>query len=53
MPLIDVGDGSGDKLLQLPTELLDALGWTVEDELELFPQESSELRLRRAKPGRS
>lgn len=53
LPLVDVGDGSGDKLLQLPVELLDALGWAVGDELALFPQESGELWLRRAEPARS
>lgn len=53
LPLVDVGDGSGDKLLQLPTELLDALGWAVGDELKLTFRESGELWLRRAKPARS
>jgi hypothetical protein len=47
LPLVDVGDGSGDKLLELPVELLDALGWGVGDELELSAQENEELWLRR------
>ncbi|KVZ44399.1 hypothetical protein WL17_04910 [Burkholderia ubonensis] len=53
LPLVDVGDGSGDKLLPLPVELLDALGWAVGDNLELSPQENGELWLRRAEPARS
>jgi antitoxin ChpS len=51
--LAEVGDGSGDKLLQLPVELLDALGWAVGGELELTPRENGELSLRRLEPARS
>lgn len=53
LPLVDVGDGSGDKLLQLPVELLDALGWAIGDELELSPQKNGELWLQRAEPART
>ncbi|MFJ6058832.1 AbrB/MazE/SpoVT family DNA-binding domain-containing protein [Burkholderia vietnamiensis] len=53
LPFVDVGDGSGDKLLPLPAELLKALGWAVGDELKLTLQENGKLRLRRAKPARS
>ncbi|WP_273680303.1 AbrB/MazE/SpoVT family DNA-binding domain-containing protein [Pseudomonas aeruginosa] len=31
----DPGDGSGDAIIELPSELLDRLGWTVGDELIL------------------
>lgn len=52
LPLVDVdvGDGSGDKLMELPVELLDALGWVVGDELELTSLEGGEFRLRRIEP---
>lgn len=53
LPLVDVGDGSGDKLLQLPVELMDALGWAVGDNLEQSPQENGELWLWRAEPAHS
>lgn len=35
IPLIDVGDGSGDAILTFPDELLESLGWNVGDELLL------------------
>lgn len=35
IPLIDVGDGSGDAILTFPDELLESLGWIVGDELLL------------------
>ncbi|KVF31590.1 AbrB/MazE/SpoVT family DNA-binding domain-containing protein [Burkholderia vietnamiensis] len=51
---VDVGDGDGcgcgDQLLELPAELLKALGWTVGDELKLTLEKNGELWLRRAKP---
>lgn len=54
LPFVDVdGDGCGDKLLELPAELLKALGWTVGDELKLTLEKNGELWLRRAKPPRS
>ncbi|QIZ22667.1 Hypothetical protein (plasmid) [Pseudomonas putida] len=31
----DPGDGSGDAIIELPSELLDRLGWIVGDELIL------------------
>ncbi|WP_373429780.1 AbrB/MazE/SpoVT family DNA-binding domain-containing protein [Burkholderia glumae] len=53
LPFVDVDDGCGDKLLELPAELLKALGWTVGDELKLTLEKNGELWLRRAKPPRS
>lgn len=29
----DPGDGSGDLVLELPSELLEAVGWALDDEL--------------------
>lgn len=33
--LEDCGDGSGDAFLPIPEELLEELGWSVDDELQL------------------
>lgn len=31
----DPGDGSGDVIIELPTELLEQLGWSLGDELSV------------------
>ncbi|MBO3273987.1 AbrB/MazE/SpoVT family DNA-binding domain-containing protein [Pseudomonas schmalbachii] len=36
----DAGDGSGDAIIELPSELLERLGWVVGDELILERVES-------------
>ncbi|WPP46950.1 hypothetical protein [Pseudomonas sp. AN-1] len=43
----DSGDGSGDVILELPDDLLQAAGLTVGDTLELFsdPNDSTAIRL--------
>lgn len=35
----DPGDGSGDVIVELPSELLEQLGWTLGDELTLEAME--------------
>ena len=35
----DPGDGSGDVIVELPSELLEQLGWTLGDELSVDSQE--------------
>lgn len=39
--LIDVGDGSGDAIVELPDALIDSLGWVVGDTLDLTPHGSA------------
>ena len=45
----DAGDGSGDAILELPDELLQAAGWAEGDTLELEPDpaDSTEIQLRK------
>lgn len=31
----DAGDGSGDAIVELPTELLEKMGWSLGDELAI------------------
>lgn len=45
--ILDVGDGSGDGILQLPEELMDRLGWKINDQLNVFTEEGSSLILKR------
>lgn len=35
----DPGDGSGDVIVELPSELLEQLGWTLGDELTIEKRE--------------
>ena len=35
----DPGDGSGDVIVELPSELLEKLGWTLGDELAIEKRE--------------
>ncbi|MCY1279191.1 hypothetical protein D9M68_543300 [compost metagenome] len=44
----DAGDGSGDMIVDLPNDLLQATGWGVGDTLELEqdPNDSTAIRLR-------
>jgi antitoxin component of MazEF toxin-antitoxin module len=37
----DPGDGSGDVIVELPSELLEKLGWTLGDELAIEKGEES------------
>lgn len=48
----DAGDGSGDMIVDLPDELLRALGWAEGDtlELEADPDDKAAIRLRKADP---
>lgn len=45
--ILDAGDDSGDGMLQLPDELLDKLGWKMDDQLSIFAGEESSLILKR------
>ncbi|SCU98826.1 conserved hypothetical protein [Cupriavidus necator] len=45
--LLDVGDGSGDAILELPDALWDALAWKVGDELKIEQQADGTFRLRK------
>lgn len=49
----DAGDGSGDLIVDLPDDLLLALGWAEGDtlELEADPDDKAALCLRKAVPG--
>lgn len=46
--LQDAGDGSVDRTLELPDEVLATLGWQIGDELELIPSANGEILLRKA-----
>ena len=44
----DPGDGSGDVIVELPSELLEQFGWTLGDELTIETvEEGSSLRLKK------
>lgn len=45
--LVDVDDGSGDQILELPDDLMAALGWSIDDTLELSRLPSGDVRLRK------
>ncbi|MFV8624499.1 AbrB/MazE/SpoVT family DNA-binding domain-containing protein [Ralstonia pseudosolanacearum] len=44
---VDAGDGSGDFIVPLPSELLAQLGWAIGDELEIERADDGSLVLRR------
>jgi len=44
---LEVGDDSGDAILELPDALLDALAWKVDDELTIEQQADGTIRLRK------
>lgn len=39
--LINAGDGSGDCLIELPEELLNQLGWNIDDALDVVMVEDN------------
>lgn len=43
--LVDAGDGSGDQILELPDDLMAALGWAIDDILEVSRLPSGDIRL--------
>jgi len=43
--LLDVDDGSGDQILQLPDDLVTTLGWSADDVLEMSRLPSGDVRL--------
>jgi hypothetical protein len=47
VPLIDVGDGSGDCILELPDEVVTSLGWREGDVLEVEQLTKGEFVLRK------
>lgn len=48
VPLLDVGDGSGDALLTIPDELLASAGWVEGDTLSFEDQGNGTLLLKNA-----
>jgi antitoxin ChpS len=48
--LLDIGDGSGDRMIELPDELLEHLGWKLGDVLELRERPGNEIVIRRVIP---
>ncbi len=46
--LQDAGDGSVDRILELPDEVMAAMGWGIGDQLELIPSRKGEILLRKA-----
>lgn len=47
----DPGDGSGDVIVELPSELLKQLGWTLGDELSVDVQEGKVCLKLKQRPG--
>lgn len=45
--LEDSADGSGDLFLPIPEELLDELGWNIDDELQLEIKEDGSIVISR------
>lgn len=43
----DIADGSGDRLLELPNDLMHALGWRIGDALEITRSSAGEIRIRK------
>ncbi|ABF09717.1 hypothetical protein [Cupriavidus metallidurans] len=48
--LQDAGNGSVDRILELPDEVMAVMGWGIGDELELVPSGKGEIRLRKVCP---
>jgi len=47
--VVDAADGSGDQIVLLPDELMAAMGWAIDDSLEISATADGDIRLSKAK----